>query len=76
MYEYNGIIFNNANPKHADGTKAWSQMCRICAGKYKIKRTMLENVWSGTCGVQGCTRQASFYINFEDGELVEVVDWF
>jgi len=44
MYQYNGIIFKNANPKHADGTKAWSQICRICVSNYKIKRSMLENV--------------------------------
>lgn len=43
-YEYNGIIFDNANPQHADGTKAWSQICRICASKYKVKRSMLEGV--------------------------------
>ncbi len=44
MYQYNGIIFNNANPKHADGTKAWSQICRICAQTYSIERSMLESV--------------------------------
>lgn len=44
MYKYNEIIFKNANPKHADGTKAWSQICSICANKYKIKRSMLDNV--------------------------------
>lgn len=44
LYEYNGIVFNNANPKDADGTKAWSQICRICVSKYKIKRSMLEPV--------------------------------
>ena len=44
MYKYKDVIFNNANPKHADGTKAWSQICRICASKYKIERSKLEIV--------------------------------
>ena len=44
MYEYKGILFTNANPKHADGTKAWSQICRKCVEKYKIMRNMLDSV--------------------------------
>ncbi|WP_282433781.1 hypothetical protein [Desulfosporosinus hippei] len=44
MYEYKGIKFKNANPKHSDGTKAWSQVCRICVSNYKINRSMLEPV--------------------------------
>ena len=44
MFEYQGILFDNANPRHPDGTKAWSQICRICAVHYQIKRSMLESV--------------------------------
>jgi hypothetical protein len=74
MFEYNGIKFDDANRKRNDGLNDWSQVCQHCVDKYHIDHSKLDDAGSGICGVSGCSNEADYYIDFQDGELKEIED--
>jgi uncharacterized protein YjbK len=69
MFEYNGIIFDDAERKYDENSNDWSQICKHCAEQHNIDHDKLDEFGSGICGVAGCHNEADYYIDFEDGEL-------
>jgi hypothetical protein len=71
-YKYKEIIFDDVVLKSADGLNNWSQICHRCKVRHNIDEKKLDNFGSGTCGIEGCNREAEYYIDFEDKELTKV----
>lgn len=61
---YKGIIFDDWN----DNQGIWSEICEHCIEKYRLGgENISDNAMTIACGVQGCTNDADFYIDFNLG---------
>ena len=70
MVIYNKIRFDNYT-KSVDDCYYWSQICASCVRLYDIYSEVEEieknnNSNSRICGVEGCSNEADFYIDFDD----------
>lgn len=52
-----------------DDEHVWSQVCEQCVAKCDFKRSELDECGSGICGVEGCSNDSSFYIDFNDAKI-------
>lgn len=43
----------------------WSQICPSCVKKLRIKERSLDNAGQGICGVEGCSNESDYYIDFD-----------
>lgn len=62
LYNFNGVVFDDVttdNDKHC-----WSQICKSCAVKFNIAKSLLDKDGSGICGCRGCENEADYYIDF------------
>lgn len=71
---FEGVVFDNYEDKETDldGT-VWSRICSKCVEKHHIRKTLLDDSGSGSCGVKGCSNKADYYIDFLPSENVKIV---
>lgn len=73
-YKFNGIIFDDVT--HDEDKHAWSQVCEKCADKHNLpsvgcgEECTIDSGGSGICGVEGCSNESEYYIDFWDENLI------
>lgn len=73
MYKYKDIIFEDIERKEHDGLNDWSGICRHCVGKYNVDKSKLDEAGFGCCMVLECENDADYYIDFNTGEVEEII---
>jgi hypothetical protein len=67
--KFKNVTFDDFVLKYQDEYCDWSQICLPFASKHHISENLLDSAGQGVCGVEGCSNEADFYIDFPDGEL-------
>lgn len=68
-FSYKEIIFDDATLKESEELNDWSQVCEECKDGHNISIDVLDRTGSGICGIEGCSNESIYYIDFPDGEL-------
>jgi len=73
VIKYRGVVFDDFNTfeEHGKVYNFWSQICTDCVKNNKeiIKTILLDDCGQGICGVEGCTNEADYYIDFPPKEV-------
>lgn len=66
MKQFRSITFDDVSTD--DNGHDWTQVCERCVQMYQFPVGLLDSAGNGICGVQGCSNESDYYLDFPGSE--------